>query len=134
VSTAGRGETTGAGGGIPEKEEKLGPSAGLVRGTTSGDSARAAARVIAALRAYAAAVGEWQAALADDELRADAALGAGSLHSVRGDGSRDVFSRGGAAAPAGRRAGAGSHLHRTMSVGVMAQYGGVAVKGIEADS
>ena len=43
--------------------------------TRRNESARAAARVIASLRgSAAAAVSEWQTALVDDELRADAAL------------------------------------------------------------
>ena len=105
-------------------------------GTTPGESARAAARVIASLRGYAAAVSEWQTALVDDELRADAALGLGGAHAAAqgknaypvADDARDlegpVSFRASpfATRPVPRRPASPGHLPRTMSVGVMAQY------------
>ena len=105
-------------------------------GTTPGESARGGARVIASLRGYAAAVSEWQTALVDDELRADAALGLGGAHAAAqgknaypvADDARDlegpVSFRASpfATRPVPRRPASPGHLPRTMSVGVMAQY------------
>ena len=106
------------------------PRAPPPEGTTPGESARAAARVLASLRGYAAAVSEWQTALVEDELRADAALGLGAvaqgkpfLDPAGADAAPDAAgSPPFATRPVPRRPAPPAHMPRTMSMGVMGQY------------
>ena len=113
-----------------------------VEGATPRESARAAARVIASLRVYAAAVGEWQTALVEDELRADAALGLNGAPAVPQSKPRldpaaaDVPPAGhgpppSATRPVPWRLAPRAQLPRTMSVAVMGPHadGGRALKG-----
>ena len=92
-------------------------------GTTTTSAARAAARVISSLRAYALAVSEWQTALADDELTADAVSGLGHARVESGVGDGDARDSLGLmsslvlARPVPRCPETTS-LQRTMSVGV----------------
>lgn len=102
---------------------------GSANGTTPASSARAASRVILSLTEYAHSVSEWQTALAEDELTADAmnsmgatgreeSVGSGETRQEDSREAQRISSPSLAMRPVPRRPEQTGALLRTMSVGV----------------